>query len=201
MDDERLLRDTRVRYVGADRPYALFVGGLSKRRNVPMLLEAFGVMKREANLPHALLLVGPNRSGLPLDALVKQYGIADSVFQTDGRFSHHGELVPVNNAADLFVLPSSTEGFSLTMAEAMSCGVPVVTVNRAALGEVAYGYARTIDDPSVNGLAQAMSSVLTDESVSRALRAKSLERAKLGSMAGSAMAPASAADKSQQHGD
>jgi glycosyltransferase involved in cell wall biosynthesis len=56
--------------------------------------------------------------------------------------------------------------------------VPVVTVNRAALGEVAHGYACTIDDPNVNDLARAMDSVLSDQATSRALRGKSLERAK-----------------------
>lgn len=176
--DPALLREARIRYLGADKPYILFVGGLSKRRNVPMLLEAFGILKRERKIPHSLLLVGPNRAGLPLDDLVRHYGIADSVVQTDGRFSHHTELVPIYNAADLFVLPSSSEGFSLTLAEAMSCGVPVVTVNRAALGEVAFGYASTIDDPNVDDLARAMDRVLSDETTSRALRAKSLERAK-----------------------
>jgi glycosyltransferase involved in cell wall biosynthesis len=177
-EDPALLRDTRVRLLGADRPYVLFAGGLSRRRNVPMLLEAFGLLKREKKIPHALLLFGPNRSKLPLDELTRRFGIEHDVVQTDGRVAHHHELVPVYGAADLFVLPSSSEGFSLTLAEAMSCGVPVVTVNRAALGEVAYGYACTIDDPNVEDLAKAMDSVLGDEQRSRELRARSVERAK-----------------------
>ena len=41
-------------------------------------------------------------------------------------FASHHELVPIYNAAELFVLPSSSEGFSLTLAEAMSCGLPAV---------------------------------------------------------------------------
>lgn len=178
VDNPDLLRATRIRLVGADRPYVLFAGGLSRRRNVPMLLEAFGILKREEKIPHALLLFGPNRSKLPLDDLTRRFGIENDVVQTDGRVAHHHELVPVYGAADLFVLPSSSEGFSLTLAEAMSCGVPVVTVNRAALGEVAYGYACTIEEPRVDALAGAMYSVLSDENRSRELRAKSLERAK-----------------------
>lgn len=178
IDDQEVLRDARVRLVGADRPYVLFAGGLSRRRNVPMLLEAFGILKREQKIPHALLLFGPNRSKLPLNDLARRFGIENDVVQTDGRVAHHHELVPVYAAADLFVLPSSSEGFSLTLAEAMSCGAPVVTVNRAALGEVAYGYACTIEEPEVGELARAMYSVLGDENRSRELRAKSVERAR-----------------------
>lgn len=179
IDNADLLRDTRIRYFGSDRPYVLFAGGMSKRRNVPMLLEAFSLLRRRHNIPHGLLFVGPNRGQIPLAALAEQFGIADRVVQTDGVFAHHHELVPIYNAADLYVLPSSSEGFSLTLAEAMSCGVPVVTVNVAALGEVAHGYALTLEQPDLEALADAMYQVLSSPDTSRMLRARSLERARL----------------------
>jgi glycosyltransferase involved in cell wall biosynthesis len=178
IDDPERLRATRVQYLGDDVPYVLFVGGLSERRNVPMLLQAFSLLKQRHRIPHKLLFVGSNRAGLPLDRMSAQLGIADAVVQTDGRFAHHGELTPIYNAADVFVLPSSSEGFSLTLAEAMSCGTPVVTVNQASLGEVAHGYALTIDVPEVEALADALHRVITSDDLTRQLRAKSLERAK-----------------------
>ena len=179
LDDEELLRQTRVRYFGGDRPYILFAGGLSRRRNVPMLLEAFSLLKQRYRIPHGLLFVGPNRGQIPLAALGERLGISGSVVQTDGVFASHHELVPIYNAADLYVLPSSSDGFSLTLAEAMSCGTPVVTVNVAALGEVAHGYGLTIEVPEVEALAAAMYKVISDPGTSRTLRAASLERARL----------------------
>ncbi|HYN05819.1 MAG TPA: glycosyltransferase family 1 protein [Vicinamibacterales bacterium] len=178
IEDEELLRQTRIRYFGDNRPYILFVGGLSTRRNVPMLMEAFSRLRRRDKIPHGLLLVGSNRGHIPLAELTARLDLAGSVVQTDGAFREHRELVSIYNAADLFVLPSASEGFSLTLAEALSCGTPVVTVNRASLGEVAYGYAMTIEDPDLEALSDAMRRVLTDPDLRRTLRLKGLERAR-----------------------
>ena len=46
------------------------------------------------------------------------------------------EKVGYYNAADLFVSPSSLEGFGFTVGEAMSCGLPVVASDRGALPEL-----------------------------------------------------------------
>jgi glycosyltransferase involved in cell wall biosynthesis len=135
-------------------------------------------LKQEDRVPHALLLNGPNRANLPLGELAGRLGIADSVVHTEGRVNSHRELVPVYCAADLYVLPSTSEGFSLTMAEAMSCGTPVVTVNRAALGEVAKGYAITMEEPTVEGLVAAMREVLHSANVREELRRKGIERSR-----------------------
>jgi glycosyltransferase involved in cell wall biosynthesis len=178
LNDPELARATRTRYFGRDRPYILFAGGMSKRRNVPMLLEAFSEVLRREHIPHGLLFVGPNRAGLPFRELAERFGIADSVVQTDGIFARHEEMVPIYNAADAFVLPSSSEGFSLTMAEAMACGLPVVTVNRAALGEVAHGFALTLEQPEVGALADAIYQVITDTALAERLRQRSLERSR-----------------------
>lgn len=178
LDDDALLRATRLRLIGDDRPYVLFAGGLSRRRNVPMLIEAFSIVKKHDNLPHALLLFGANRGHVPVRELAERFGVADSVIQTDGIVQAHSELVAVYNAAAAYVLPSSSEGFSLTLAEALSCGTPAITVNRAALGEVAHGYALTIEEPELGALTEALRRVLTDPETARALRAKGLERAR-----------------------
>lgn len=179
IEDEDILDATRRRYLGADRPYILFVGKLSQRRNIPTLLAAFSALKKRAKIPHSLLLVGPNHLHLPLQEMAEALDITDSLIQTDGKFSEHQELVAIYNAADLFVLPSSFEGFSLTLAEAMSCGTPAITVNRGALGEVGHGYALTIEEPTVEALTDAMQQVLSDPGLRQDLRAKGLERARL----------------------
>ena len=179
ISDHELLRSTRLKYIGADRPYILMVGGLSKRRNIPLLMSAFSILKKEVHIPHALLLVGPNRANLPLQQLARELDISDSFVHTVGRIADHRELVPVYNAADVFILPSSSEGFSLTLIEAMSCGTPVITVNRAALGEFAKGYGLTMEEPTVEAITEALYSVLTNSELRQDVSRKCLERARM----------------------
>jgi glycosyltransferase involved in cell wall biosynthesis len=178
VDDEAALSATRRRWLGDDKPYVVFVGKLSQRRNIPTLMRAFAAAKHRANLPHSLLLLGPNHLGLPLAELARELGIEDSFVQNDGRVSSHSELALVYSAADVYVSASAYEGFSITLVEALACGTPVVTVNRAALREIAEGAARFVDEPETEPLAEAIEAVLTDESLRRELSARGLERAK-----------------------
>jgi glycosyltransferase involved in cell wall biosynthesis len=178
IDDPARLSAARRRWLGDDRPYVLFAGGLSKRRNVPLLIEAFSRLKRGNGIPHALLLFGANRDNIPVRELAQRHGVADSVVHTDGLVAEHRELAEVYNAASVYVLPSSSDGFSLTLAEALSCGTPVITVNRAALGEIAHGYALTIEEPELGSLTDALRQVLTDPALARSLRQRGLERAR-----------------------
>ena len=177
IDDANILRDTRVRFLGADRPYIVFVGKLSQRRNIPMLLRAFARLRAERSVPHALLLVGPNHVDLPLARLVADLRLESHVVQTDGRFASHLEVPPIYNAADLYVNASSYEGFSMTLVEALACGTPVVGVNRSGVREIAEGSAVLIDTPTEEALAEAMWQVLSDPILRADLRRKALQRA------------------------
>lgn len=179
IDDQELLRQTRIKYLGVDCPYILFVGKMSQRRNIPSLLRAFARLKKRDKIPHKVLLFGPNHLKLPLREIAAAEGITDDVIQTDGKVSHHSELLPIYNAADLYVYPSSYDGFSLTLVEAMSCGLPVVTSKSSAIGEIANGYAQQVDDPSnVDELTDAIGRVLGDRTLWAELSAKSLLRSK-----------------------
>lgn len=165
------------RLVGAERPYLLFVGKLSRRRNIPLLIETMATLVHEDRIPHALLLLGPNHLDLPIAEQAASLGIADRIVQNDGRFSDHRELVSAYVGADLYVSASSYEGFSMTMVEAMSCGTPIVAMRRGALPEIAGDAAVLVPEVSSGALAEAIRRVLGDGTLREALRRKSLARA------------------------
>ena len=176
MDDPAALAAVRRQFFGGDRPFILFVGKASTRRNIPLLLRAFAQLRREQRIPHGLLLFGPNPDDLPLAELCAELGITGDVVQTEGRIVDHRDLVPIYNAADVFVHPSLYEGWSMTTVEAMACGTAVVAANRGGLGELVAGHALTLDTPTVDSLADAIGRVLTDDALRAELRRKSFAR-------------------------
>jgi len=108
-----------------DRPICLFVGRLSIEKGVLDLLEAW---KRLADRRAALVLVGPDMSGHPLDAgvdaraFVARHGMAESVVFAGPT----QDPASIMRAADVFVQPSHYEAFGISTIEAMATGLPTV---------------------------------------------------------------------------
>ena len=178
VDDQDALRATRERWLGADKPYILFVGKLSQRRNIPTLMRAFARARTQADLPHTLLLMGPNHLDQPIESLAAELGISDAFVQDAGVVERHADLAAVYSGADLYVNASAYEGFSITLVEALACGTPVVTVDRAALSEIAGDAAVLVPEPTEAELADAIVQVLGDASLRSELSARGIERAK-----------------------
>ena len=116
--------------IGGDAPYFLFVGKLSRRRNVPALIEAFAEIARSTP-GLRLVLVGPNTSGVPLEAIIADLGIENRVRQV---LVDRETLILLYRFARAFVMPSENDGFSMTILEAMASGLPVITLRGAPLG-------------------------------------------------------------------
>lgn len=81
------------------------------------------------------------RSGVDLPTLIsREQSLAERFHFPDLHNSFMGwpesDLVALYNAADLFVSTSRGEGFGLTIAEALACGVPVIAQNVSAIPEV-----------------------------------------------------------------
>lgn len=163
----------RDRY-GLQTPYVLFVGTIEPRKNLPTLVEAIGLLRRE--MPVRLVVAG-RRGWLsePVFDQVRRLAAEDGVVFL-GEVSPR-ELRPLYSAAEVVTLPSLYEGFGLPPLEAMACGTPVVVSNAAALTEIV-GDAGVIvrpDDPNdiANGLAwvignAAFRSTLVERGLARA---------------------------------
>lgn len=75
----------------------------------------------------AYLVVGDGDDRPRLEALARELGVADLI-RFAGRVPD-AELVGHYNLVDLFVMPSTKEGFGIVYLEAMACGVPAVGLN------------------------------------------------------------------------
>jgi glycosyltransferase involved in cell wall biosynthesis len=138
--------------------------------DVPMkglvpLLEALAKVRTERDDAH-LVVVGRLREGSTVPAVLDRLGLSGAVrFVSD--LSDH-DIVKLYAEAQLAVVPSLYEGFSLPAIESMACGVPLVATTGGALPEVAgpSGRAAVLVAPGEPGaLAQAITTVLGDEAL------------------------------------
>ncbi len=132
--------------VGVDhnvfRPY----DGVTKKKgrlmvtsssDVPMkglvpLLEAVAKLRAEREIE--LVVIGKPRPGGRVATTMDRLGLTDIVKTISGVSDE--ELARLYGEAEVAVVPSLYEGFSLPAIEAMSCGVPVVATTGGALPEV-----------------------------------------------------------------
>jgi len=142
-------------------PYLLFLGGEKPHKNVRNVLRAFAEARRERSLPHALVLAGPmpkNRSRV--EALISALDLGPRVVRPG--VVPEEDLPGLYTGADAFLYPTLYEGFGLPVAEAMACGVPVLTSSTSALQEIAGGYAYLVDPMDVDAIARGIADLATD---------------------------------------
>ncbi len=117
-------------------PYLLIVGTLEPRKNLPMLLNAFRLLKETSDLPHRLVVVGKkgwfNLNSPELNSFIEHSG---TVLFTG--YVEQDAMPELFAGADLFLFPSLYEGFGLPLLEAFACGTPVVASDIAVFREIA----------------------------------------------------------------
>jgi glycosyltransferase involved in cell wall biosynthesis len=128
--------DRRERY-GADRLF-LYMGRVDSEKNVDVLLEAF--LDRAPPNRIKLLIMG---TGTEKRRLERFYRDPRVIFT--GHISEQDERIAILRAADGFFLPSTVEGLSLSMLEAMACGVATVATDVGTDGEALRGAGLVVD--------------------------------------------------------
>lgn len=124
-DPARRDRSVLARWGIGDEPVALYVGRLSKEKNLDVLTAAWTKV-RERERDAKLLVVGAEG---PLAGTFK----APGMIETGGLFGP--ELAAVFASADVFAFPSETETFGNVVVEAAASGLPAVVARAGASHE------------------------------------------------------------------
>jgi glycosyltransferase involved in cell wall biosynthesis len=146
----------------------MYAGRLVPEKRVDHLLKTWPQVRSKFPLAH-LLVVGGGEEQSRLEAM-----------QVDGvQFTGQVEdAVPYLQASDLFVLPSSTEGLSNSMLEAMSCSLPVLATSVGGAPDVieqqVSGWLIPAED--VNSLQQGLERLLGDQALRSSLGSNARQR-------------------------
>lgn len=127
----------RARWGLGDKPVVLFLGRLHVKKGLDLLIPAFDAIRRDEPNAH-LIIAGPENDdyGDTVRGWVAERGLTDSVHFVGTL--QGPDVVQAYVDADVFALPSYTENFGMTVAEAMACSLPVVISDQVNIhGEVA----------------------------------------------------------------
>lgn len=168
-------KNVELRYeygIADDEILILFIGHLEPFKGVFELITAFNEVNK-SDSKTKLMLIGEGQQKQEVQKEISRFSLDDSVIFT-GKVSPE-TIERYYQMADIFTLPSYTEGLPLVVIEAMACGLPVVVSTVGGIPEL-------IED-SVNGylippknyekLAEKLNSLVADEK----LRAKFGEKA------------------------
>lgn len=157
------------RRLGVSDDFMLTVGTLEPRKNLSVLVSAFGEVTRAQPQSKTQLVIAGGRGWLsgPLFVAIAKSPVRDRILLTD--YLEDEDLRALYASCRAFVYPSIYEGFGLPPLEAMACGAPVIASRIPSLEETAGAAALLFDPRSVADLAQKILELLGDENARREL--------------------------------
>ncbi|MDP2873691.1 MAG: glycosyltransferase family 1 protein [bacterium] len=171
-EEERKKALTSGKY-NLPKPFILYVGNAYPYKNLPTLFAAVKLVNEKR--PLQLAVVGAR--GVFLDRLRKEAEEQGSLpFLNFLGYVSDSDLANLYQEATAFVLPSFSEGFGLTVVEAMGLSCPVIAANASCLPEVCDDAALYFNPWEPKDLAEKILQVLDDSFLANDLREKGRKR-------------------------
>ncbi len=114
-----------------DELAVFFVGRLSEEKNPDVFVHAASQVAKAGNKKAKFFMVGDGGMRTEIEALIESLGPKNVTY-----LGYQSNVASYLSAADIFVLPSSAEGFPLTRIEAMAMRVVVVASDVGAVADV-----------------------------------------------------------------
>ncbi len=159
------VRTELKQHMPVGEPYILCVAHTYPHKNVHLLIDAFNEIKQV--IPHNLVIVGKARLGEPaVVSAVDRLDEKNRLFRLKGGVAFD-MLKFLYQQADLFVLPSSYEGFGLPVLEAMMAGTEVVCSRNASIPEVGGACASYVQNLTASDIAHTIVEVVNNNEEKR----------------------------------
>jgi len=147
-----------------NKRWLLFMARLHPKKGLDLLLPALADVVRQ--IPEVqLVIAGPDEDGYGrvVRRLISELNLEDAVCligMVTGRLKH-GLL----HQAEIFLLPSYSEGLSLGVLEAMACGLPVIITRNCQFPEVSENNSGIIIENDIKSLTNGILTLLQDDSL------------------------------------
>ncbi len=140
----------------------LFLGRIHPKKGLDLLLAVWGELKAERK-GWELIIAGPDEQGhlAVVREQVRSLGLENEV-----RFAGPvagSAKVALLHSADLFVLTSYSEGFSISLLEALACGVPVVATWACNFPQITSSAAGWESDATPESVPRVLASALLSD--------------------------------------
>jgi glycosyltransferase involved in cell wall biosynthesis len=108
----------------------IFVGRLIKEKHADLLIHAV-ILLQHKNPDIRVVIIGEGPEYGKINNLINDKKIKNTIHLCEF-YQNHDDLIAQLKSSQVFVLPSTREGFGITALEALACGLPVVTVDHPA---------------------------------------------------------------------
>jgi len=141
----------------------LFFGRVHVKKGLDLLAEALGRVASGYPILHLLVAGKDDGAWKPFAERIETLGLSERVTYVGHVGGEHARKVWA--AADAFILPSYSEGFSMAILEALACSLPCVITTACHFPELADAHGAIVVNPEVNEVAQGLLDLLemTDE--------------------------------------
>lgn len=111
----------------------LWIGVFRGDKNLDQLLEAIGMLPDDIKSHLLLVLAGPDNKGNKdrLRQQAKALGLEDKVIFKDAVYNQ--DKYDLLESADVYIMPSLSEGMSMAILDAMACGKPCILTKKCGL--------------------------------------------------------------------
>jgi glycosyltransferase involved in cell wall biosynthesis len=116
----------KLKLIKTNKKICLFLGRLDPVKGLDLLIESWNKVKNDSWL---LVICGPDEKKYKKDLLIKikRYDLEKHVMILNPIYSK--QKFNLYTQSDIFVLPSYGENFGISVAEALACGIPVITTS------------------------------------------------------------------------
>ena len=148
--------------------FLLFVGSITRRKNLLGVLQAMAILPREQCPP--LVIIGTGKAKAEAQDFIRKTHLANKVKWVG--YIANSQLPVFYTLAHAFVYPSFYEGFGIPIVEALLYNTPVITSMTSSMPEAAGPGALLVDPSSPIEISSAIQTIYDDPTLSERLASK-----------------------------